>query len=147
MTPRLGCGVPMWMRLALCTALLLAFAGCGGSKATSSDAPGQLLVEQTFVGKALYIEGAKSYVSAEPENGSDTKEAELSYADRASTGSLRLDPGRYTLKSWQRPCDGNCGYLDPPTDECSAPVEVTSGADTRVKIEVEPGKGCKIAVG
>jgi hypothetical protein len=134
------------MRMLLVAVVALATAGCGGSEAPSSDTAGQLLVEQTFIGDAHYVEGTKSYVSAEPENGGDTQEAELAYSDQASTGSLRLDPGRYTLKSWQRPCDGNCGYLDPPTDECSAPVEIAAGADTRVKIEVEPGKGCEIVV-
>jgi len=133
-------------RTALLVLVLLAVAGCGGSEAPSSDSTGQLLVQQSFVGQSLYIEGAKSYVSAEPASGGDAKEVELSYDDRAATGSLRLEPGRYTLKSWQRPCDGNCGYLDPPTDKCSGPVEVASGADTHVTIKVEPGKGCDIVV-
>ena len=31
----------------------------------------------------------------------------------------RLSPGRYRVISYQRPCDGNCGLLDPPTDRCA----------------------------
>ena len=27
--------------------------------------------------------------------------------------TVRLEPGSYRLVSFQRPCDGNCGYLDP----------------------------------
>jgi len=135
-----GGAVLLCMRVLLVAAIALAVAGCGGSEAPSSgEAAGQLLVEQTFVGNAHYIEGAKSYVSAEPESGGDPQEVELTYSDQASTGSLHLDPGRYTLKSWQRPCDGNCGYLDPPTDECSAPVEVASGADSTCRTPCLPG--------
>ena len=36
----------------------------------------------------------------------------------------RLAPGRYKVISYQRPCDGNCGTLDPPTDRCARHVHV-----------------------
>ncbi len=32
---------------------------------------------------------------------------------------VTLDPGTYTVDSFQRPCDANCSYLDPPTVKCS----------------------------
>jgi hypothetical protein len=46
---------------------------------------------------------------------------------------LEVPAGRFVLGSWQRTCDGNCGYLDAPADRCL--------------IVVRPGKGCTIDVG
>ncbi len=125
--------------------LALGVAGCGGSEGPGDQSTGLVIVEQVQTGGPYYIEGAKSYVSAEPEGGGDGREVELS-TGRTATGSLRLDAGRYTFKSWQRPCEGNCGYLDPPTDQCSAPVEVASGGETHVTIKLRPGKGCEIVL-
>ena len=41
---------------------------------------------------------------------------------RASGWSGKLPPGLYRVISNQRPCDGNCGFLDPPADRCARRV-------------------------
>ena len=63
-----------------------------------------------------------------------------------STMTLRLDPGSYRLVSSQRPCDGSCDSLDPPTDECSREVVVTAGRSVAVTITVGPGESCSVEV-
>jgi hypothetical protein len=35
-------------------------------------------------------------------------------------------PGHYVLTVWQRPCDGNCGYLDPPAGFASVEFDVAA---------------------
>ena len=134
------------LAVAVLSAFALGLAACGGSEEAAADGPtGLLVVQQVRVGDELYIEGSKSYVSAEPEDGGEAEELELPQTAKP-TGSLRLEPGAYTLKSWQRPCAGNCGYLDPPTDECSGPVSIAEGAETHVTVKLRPGKGCEIVV-
>jgi hypothetical protein len=131
------------MRLAvLIGAVLLGAAACGGSEQAGDKPSGLLVVKQTQAGGPYYIEGSKSYVRAEP--GGDDVELSSSSTPAAS---LKLAPGNYTLKSWQRPCDGNCGVLDEPTDRCSGPVTITAGGETRVTIKLRPGKGCEIVAG
>ena len=56
----------------------------------------------------------------------------------------RLPPGRYVVVSFQRPCDGNCALLDPPTDRCARRVRILSGGLTEVRVTVRPGRGCRI---
>jgi hypothetical protein len=43
-----------------------------------------------------------------------------------------LATGTYQLRAALRPCDANCGYLDPPVFACSAPVRVEDDRDFRV---------------
>ena len=57
----------------------------------------------------------------------------------------RLGPGRYTVISYQRPCAGNCGMLDPPTDRCARRVRVLSGGLTEVAVHVRPGRRCTMS--
>src|SRR4051812_9791158 len=87
--------------------LVLGVAGCGGTDYVAVDAPtGLLVVQQVQVGDHFYIEGSKAYVTAEPEEGGEAQELELPQTMKP-TGSLKLAPGAYTLRSWQRPCEGN----------------------------------------
>lgn len=53
-----------------------------------------------------------------------------------------VKPGRYILEPALRPCDGNCGYLDPRLDGCSGTLLV----DRRVHIRVDfvVGFHCRI---
>jgi hypothetical protein len=55
-----------------------------------------------------------------------------------------LKPGSYTLSAAVRPCDGNCGYLDPPVDSC----EQTLVLDGNKAVEVTFlfGHPCRITV-
>jgi hypothetical protein len=90
----------------------------------------------------LYVEGAVSYVRVRASGG------RVVVARRVRKPRFRmkrrLAPGRYRVTSYQRPCDGNCRLLDPPTDRCARPVRILSGGLTEVGVRVRPGRGCKM---
>jgi hypothetical protein len=88
----------------------------------------------------LYIEGAIYYLRAARNGRAVTRTL------RQPATTLRLAAGRYRLTSWARPCDGNCGYLDPPTDRCSAAVRVRANRTTRIRVTARAGSPCRIAV-
>jgi hypothetical protein len=58
------------------------------------------------------------------------------------TTVLRGSAGRHLLTSFIRSCDGNCGYLDPPSHRCSRLVRVPARAAVRLR-----NSGCRITVG
>jgi len=58
--------------------------------------------------------------------------------------TLRLEPGSYRVISFQRPCDGNCGYLDSPTDKCSRKIEAKADGLIEATVRLSPGEGCTI---
>jgi hypothetical protein len=86
----------------------------------------------------LYIEGAYYYLRTERQGRSATRRL------RQPTTTLRLVPGRYRLRGWARPCDGNCNYLDPPTDHCTAAVRLRAGRTARIRITARAGTPCRI---
>jgi hypothetical protein len=50
--------------------------------------------------------------------------------------------GRHLLTSFIRPCDGNCGYLDPPSHRCSLRVRLPARLTVRLR-----NAGCRITAG
>jgi hypothetical protein len=99
-----------------------------------------------------YGEGAYSYVRIENQDGEELIEAQfpldgerLDANHSASTTTVQLERGSHRLVSFQRPCDGDCGSLDPPVDECSREVTVRN-RPVEVTIMVQPGEGCAIEV-
>lgn len=102
--------VSLLVLLAFFTALL---AGCGGYQ-PGEDAVVVRIQEEYDQSGGLYFEGSYSYVRVERLDGEKLLQERL---DDRLTARLRLDPGTYRIASLQRPCEGNCGSLDPPTDE------------------------------
>ena len=99
-----------------------------------------------------YEEGSYSYVRVEGLDGDELIEKRFTQEARKigklrflSTMTLRLDPGSYRLVSFQRPCDGNCEVLDPPTDQCSREIVVVRGP-VEATITVRPSEGCSVAI-
>ena len=58
----------------------------------------------------------------------------------------KLPAGRYRVIRFIRPCDGNCGLLDPRTERCAAAVDIGTGGATKVAIRTRAGTGCEIRV-
>ncbi len=113
--------------------------------ATADAAPGTLDLRQSFnSSRGLYTEGAVSYVRVRGIRG------KLILAKRVNRTRFRmrrrLASGRYRVISYQRPCDGNCGFLDPPTDRCARQMRILSGGLTEVSVRVRPGRGCRMTL-
>jgi hypothetical protein len=126
-------------------AVLLA-AGCEGSEpAPRSAHSAQVQVRQEWVGGGLYVEGSYSYVRVE-RDGTAVTEVRLS-KERVPRATIHLEPGTYRLVSFQRPCDGNCSRLDPPSDRCSHEIEATADARVDATVRLSPGDGCTIDAG
>jgi hypothetical protein len=133
--------------VAAATALVAIAAGassaCGGDQPRSSDlGMATLHVRQEWERGGLYVEGAYAYVRLE-RDGESVTEVRLSDA-RIPRATIQVAPGSYRLVSFQRPCDGNCSRLDPPTDVCSRALEVEPDAQLRAIVRLTPGKGCTI---
>ena len=117
-----------------------ALAGPAGAAA----APGTLNYRQTLdSSRGVYVEGSISFMRVRDANG----EAVVSRRTARPNFRLvrKLPPGRYRAISYQRPCDGNCGLLDPPADRCSKRIRVLSSGLTDVRVTVRPGRGCRMS--
>jgi hypothetical protein len=99
--------------------------------------------------QGAYVEGSFSYIRVERPDGERLFERRLSELSGKgptfhSTDHIRLDPGDYQLISFQRPCSGNCGSLDPPTDRCKRRIHVRGDRTLTVRITAQPGQNCNI---
>jgi D-alanyl-D-alanine dipeptidase len=113
--------------------------------APADAAPGTLdLRESIDRSRGTYVEGSISYVRVRDLRG------RLVVARRVRRAPFRLQrrlgPGRYRVTSYERPCDGNCSFLDAPTDRCSRRVRILSDGVTEVNVTVRPGRGCTMSL-
>lgn len=106
----------------------------------TSPRAGELLVHQTLIGTILYTEGSQGYVAITRPDGTELLRRELG----ANTTVITLNPGRYGLRSWQRPCDANCSHLDPPADSCRGSFVIGPHQSVTAVISLKPGHGCDI---
>jgi hypothetical protein len=124
--------------------IALAVAACGGY--TPGEDAVDVDVSQIWDStEGAYAEGSYSYIRVERPTGDKVLEEQF---DQAETLHIRLDPGTYRFFSFQRPCDGNCDSLDPPTDECERLIQVERAIPERhidISVAVIPGEGCRFA--
>jgi hypothetical protein len=142
--------------LLLASVALIALSACANEQ---SPDPGRDAVDVPIrqiydMSQGGYEEGSYSYVRIGNLDGDELIEKRFTQDARKigklrflSTMTLRLDPGSYRLVSFQRPCDGNCSVLDPPTDTCSREIVVLRDRPVRVRITVRPGAGCTVTIG
>ena len=103
----------------------------------------RLVVYETNLGHgASYVEGFQAYLAVAADAGGSTTVTVHQTAGPALT--KRLATGRYTIKSWLRPCDGNCGTLDDATDRCQLAVSLGPNQPTDYIVLLTPGHGCRI---
>ena len=127
--------------LVLCTAA--AIAALAAPVADAQAPRGKLDFRRVLTG--AYIEGSISFLRVRDARG------ELVVDESHGPGlrwrvRRRLPAGRYRLTSFERPCDGNCSLLDPPTDRCSRRIKVIAHGRTGVRATVRPGRGCRLRV-
>ena len=132
----------------LIVALVAAGCGAGISWYATRDTPlpggpNRLALYETNLRRGVvYTEGFQSYLAvAAAAGGSET--VTVPYSHRVAF-SKRLAAGRYTIKSWLRPCDGNCGTLGGATDRCQLTITLGRNQPTNYDVVVTPGHGCRI---
>ena len=130
---------------AICTPVLLSWPLAGTADPLAS---GTIAVSQTV--QCCYREGAVSYVAIR-QLGNDMATVRtsrlLAPLDPTLIVGTELAPGRYVITSFQRPCDGNCGFLDAPVDQCSSdPLDLHPGMAVSVLVSVVPFGGCTISI-
>jgi len=82
----------------------------------------------------------------------DVFPAQITVIDREAPtgGTVLLDatpaPGIYELRSYQRPCNGSCDVLEPPSDGCAVRLTLESGATATAVVTVRPGSSCAIDI-
>jgi D-alanyl-D-alanine dipeptidase len=89
-----------------------------------------------------YIEGSVSFLRVFAANGRLVLEERSAGRVRWRV-SRRLPEGRYRVTSFERPCSGNCGFLDPPRERCSRRIRIFAGGRTGVRVTVRPHRGCR----
>ena len=107
----------------------------------------RLVIYQSWVGGALYTEGSRSYLAIAAMAGGGDRFGYFAGDANDPVYAKRLAAGAYTLRSWQRPCDGSCGFLDGPTDRCRRTITLNPRASAVYTIELTPGRGCRIVPG
>lgn len=107
----------------------------------------RLVIYQSWVGGALYAEGSRSYLAIAAKSGGRDRFGYVAGDSNDPVYSKRLAAGTYTLRSWQRPCDGNCGFLDAPTERCRRTITLDPRTSAAYTIELTPGRGCRIVPG
>ena len=123
------------------SAIVLVAAACssGAGSGGGSD-KGHLRISQSVRGP-LYVEGSAGYVSVA--DGSKT----VYRGGLAKPATITLNPGSYTVRSYQRICTGNCGHLGSPIDRCSASVDIAANATSVATVELTPtSNSCRIAI-
>lgn len=95
-----------------------------GPSAPLVPPPGLALVSIAQSGRyeRKFYEGALNFFRIE-QLGGQVEEKRL----ESTSLTFTLAPGDYELRSYSRPCDGNCGKLDPPELQCTLPLALTAG--------------------
>jgi hypothetical protein len=101
--------------------------------------------QQLDTSQALYVEGSVSFVRVRDGRGRAVVRRGVQHRPRFRL-RRRLPAGVYRVRSFQRPCAGDCTILDPPTDSCTRRIRVLPRGLTLVAAHVRPGRGCTLAV-
>ena len=131
--------------IAACIPVLAAWPLAGAADPLAS---GTIAVSQTV--QCCYREGAVSFVLIR-QTGNDKAAVRasrlLAPLEPTLIVATDLSPGRYMISTFQRPCDGNCDFLNPPVDQCSTgPVELRAGMRVDLLVSVIPFGGCTISM-
>lgn len=129
-------------RILIVLSALVAAAGLvTPSGATRSQPPSELVIRTKIVTSGgLYVEGALTYASVSDRHGRVLVTKRI---DKRVT--LLLGTGPFRVRSWVRPCDGNCSVLDPPTDRCGRAFRLAPGRKLVATIRVQAAHPCVIS--
>lgn len=124
-------------------------AGCASKSPTLGGVPtspaggtGRLVVTQEMAkGAGAYIEGYVAFVKVS-QGSQELFSARMEFGQAVTHD---LPAGTYSLAFSVRPCDGNCGYLDPTAETCSSDFSVATGQTVKANATERPGDSCSIA--
>ncbi len=111
-------------------------AGCGEGEPAGS---GRLVVDKSLSGGPSYMEGSLTELTVRDEDGRPVARARQAQSGGGPLLDRTLPAGTYRLISHERPCQGNCGLLDPPAARCEAEVEVRRDRTTRAYVLLAGG--------
>ena len=126
-------------RALIVLAVAVVFPACGGDEPPPGD--GRLVVVKSLAGGPVFAEGSVTELRVTAQDGRIVVD-ELRPTDTLDVPvfSRALAPGRYAVRSVERPCSGNCAALDPPAlgTRCDRAVTVATGRTTRLTIVLAP---------
>ncbi len=127
--------------------LVLAAAGVARSPASAPTPGGTLVVrEHQRPSDGVYTEGYVSFLRVRDHTGKVIIRRRFDVGDPLVHLRSDLAPGTYRVTRFIRPCDGNCGFLDPPTERCGHEVGIESGHSTVAVARTRVGHACKVRV-
>lgn len=112
-------------------------AGCHDSSAQDDKQPVVVRVQYPPKGP-VFIEGALTDLRLVARDGSTKAKKQAATTVPVLLGSV--DPGHYTLRADVRPCDANCGNLDPAAYRCRGPIVVPEAGDARVIVTLRANR-------
>ena len=123
---------------------VMVIAGCGEQQTATTESSSSLRITQHQT-ECCYTEGQVSFLVVRDSAGSEVAFRSFQ-AINPIFPALQMDlpAGRYEVESYQRPCEGNCGSLDPPADRCQADVDLRAGESVFLTAEFAPGQGCAV---
>jgi hypothetical protein len=118
---------------------VIAAAAASGASATPQTGEATLRLElRVDTSHGFYAEGAYYYAALRRSGFS------LLRHFSGSRMVLHVGAGQYVLRSFARPCDGNCSRLDPPTDGCATRISLRAGTSLRIRVVAPPGSRCRL---
>lgn len=108
------------------------------------SAPGLLVVEERILPGVIYVEGSVTHVDVRDAAGRLVGSFNgLLHGPSDPLLALTLDPGRYRLAAYQRPCLLGCDFqLGSPVDRCEGLLRLASASQLTATLELSPTKGC-----
>lgn len=123
--------------LPACVAVTVAGCGDGERPREPERESGRLVVQKSLADHPIFIEGSVTHLRISGETGAEIVDG-LAPVETLDAPLLDrpVPAGAYRVVAVERPCQGNCGTLDPPVDatRCELEVTVDAAGTTRVAI-------------
>lgn len=106
-----------------------------------SPTPGTGRLELAVTRQCCYIEGSIFHIWIRTEAGDVVLEETFDAEARTFVIQRDLEPGTYSIETYERPCQPVCtpgGALDPPTSRCERTLVIEAGESYRLPVETGP---------
>src|SRR5688572_27326623 len=127
-----------WVRRVVAALVALTVSACGAyERPSGGDRVGRLVVQKSLAGGPIFIEGSITHLRIVRQDGEVIID-DLRPVDTLDTPicDSSMPPGSYDLSAVERPCEGNCGMLDPPVRATRCNLEVLIKPDETTRVQV-----------